>query len=570
MKNQEVAKFLYEMADLLDILGVAWKPNAYRRAARTIEMLSEAIEDVYARGKTAALKDLPGVGDAIASKIEEYLKTGSVKELRALEKKVPKGVDEMMHVQGLGPKKAWRLYHELKIHNLQELEKAAKEHRISKLEGFGEKSESEILQSLGLHSAGQARRLLLTGLDTARELEKRLARFGTAIAAGSVRRRRETIGDIDILVSASKAKPVMDYFTTMPDVQRVLAKGDTKSTVILGNGMQADVRVLDEKLFGAALQYFTGSKDHNVKVRQIAIKKGYKLSEYGLVSRKTDRIIAAKTEEEVYRKLGLPYIEPELREDSGEIEAALKGRLPKLIGYDDLRGDCHMHTTWSDGENSTEDMVKAAIARGYDYVAITDHSKSTVIANGLDEKRVLKRIAEIDKLQKKYPQIAILKGSECDILKTGELDYKPAILKQLDVVIASVHASMKMNREDMTKRYLRAIDSGFVTAIGHPTGRLINSRQPFDFDLERVASAAAKAGVAFEINANPARLDLKDSHIRAASQLGARFLIDTDSHSADHLRLMELGIAQARRGWLEAKDVLNTLPRQKFLKAIQR
>ena len=389
------------------------------------------------------------------------------------------------------------------------------------------------------------------------------------MAAGSVRRRKETIADIDILVTNGKPKPVMDYFTTMQDVRQVLAKGDTKSSVILTSGIQADVRVLDEKSFGAALQYFTGSKEHNVKLRQMAIKQGYKLSEYGLFDKK-DRIVASRTEEEIYRKLGLQHIEPEMREDAGEIELALKGKLPKLIPYDAVRGDCHMHTTWSDGANSTEEMVQACIALGHEYIAITDHSKSTVIANGLDEKRVLKRIEELDKLQRKYPEITILKGSECDILKSGELDYKPAILKKLDLVIASVHSNFKLNREEMTKRYLRAIDSGFVTALGHPTGRLINSRPPFDFDLERVAVTAAKAGVAFEINSNPSRLDLKDAHIRIAKRAGARFLIDTDSHSIDNLRFMELGIAQARRGWLEAKDVLNTLPKAKFLKAIQR
>ena len=570
MKNQEVAQFLYEMADLLDILNVAWKPVAYRKAARIIETLSDPIEDVYARGGMKALMDLPGVGENIAKKIEEYLKTGKVKELRELEKQIPKGIDEMMHLQGLGPKKAWRLYHELNIKGLKDLEKAAKEHRISKLEGFGEKSEADILQALGMHTVGQTRRLLLMGLETARELEKRLSRFGNAVAAGSVRRRKETVGDIDILVTTSKVKQVMDYFTTMPDVRQVLAKGDTRSAVILSNGMQADARVLDEKVFGAALQYFTGSKEHNVKIRQMAIKKGYKLSEYGLFSRKTDKLIAAKTEEEIYKKLGLPYIEPEMREDAGEIEAALKGRLPKLIGYKDLRGDCHMHTVWSDGAHTTEEMVAAAVKLGHEYIAITDHSKSTVIANGLDEKRVLKHIAEIEKLRKKFPDITILTGSECDILKDGSLDYKPAILKQLDVIIASVHSSMKMNRADMTKRYLKAIDTGFITAIGHPTGRLINVRQPFDFDFEKVAEAAAKKGVAFEINSNPQRLDLKDSHIRTAKRIGCQFMIDTDSHSTDHMRFIELGIAQARRGWVEAKDVLNALPRQKFLKAIQR
>jgi DNA polymerase (family 10) len=573
MKNQEVAGFLYELADILDILNVQWKPAAYRRAARTIETLGEAIEETYARGGIKALLEIPGVGEAIALKIQEFLKTGRVKELEKLEKKIPKGVDEMMHLSGLGPKKAWRLYKELKIKNLADLKKAAESHKISTLEGFGEKSEAEILSALGMHQQGEERRLLLIGLDAARELEKRLRTLKIVDQvqfAGSVRRRKESVADIDILVTSKSPAKVMDYFTTMPGIKKVLAKGATKSAVILGNGMQADVRVLDDKVFGAALQYFTGSKDHNVKVRQMAIKQGYKLSEYGLVSRKTNKLVAGRTEEEVYKKLGLPYFEPEMRENTGEIEAALKGKLPQVIGYDAIRGDCHTHTVWSDGANTTEEMVKAAIARKYDYIAITDHSKSTIIANGLDEKRVLKHFAEIDTLQKKYPQIAILKGTECDVLKNGSLDYPSSLMRQFDVVIASVHQSFQLSNADMTARYLKAIGSGHVTALGHPTARLINSRPAFEFDLEKVARACANAGVALEINSSPSRLDLKDSHIRAVRETDVKFLINTDAHNSDHLRFMELGIAQARRGWLDAKRVLNTLPKQKFLKAIAR
>lgn len=572
MKNQEVAAILNELADLLEILNVQWKPNAFRKAARTVDTLSEDIEDVYKRGGLKALMELPGVGEGISKTIEEFLKSGKVKELKKLEKKVPKGVDKMMHLMGLGPKKAFKLYKELKIHGLGDLERAAKEGLIRKVEGFGAKSESEILSALGMHLMGKKRHRLRTGLDTARELESRLRKLKEvkrAEAGGSVRRRKETIADVDILVSSTKPKKVMDFFTKMPDVKKVLAKGMTKSMVLLDSGLQADVRVLDEKSYGAALQYFTGNKDHNVKLRNIAIKKGLKLSEYGVFTRKGNRYVAGRTEADVYRKLGMAYIEPELRENSGEIEAAMKGKLPKLIGYKDIKGDLHMHTKWSDGANTTEEMIRAAMKLGRQYIAITDHSKAEIIANGLTEARVTKHLAEIEKIQRKFPRIKILKGTECDILKDGKLDYPKSTLDKFDVIIGSVHRSFKMSKADQTKRYLKAIESGYLTAIGHPTGRRINERPAFEFDIEKVSRAAEKAGVAMEINGQPGRLDLKDVHIRVAKETGVKFMINSDSHTTDNMRFMELGIAQARRGWLEKKDVLNTLPKAKFLKAIR-
>ncbi len=568
MKNQELADIFYEIADLLEILAVQWKPNAFRKAARTIETLSKPIEDIYAKGGMAALKELPGVGEAIANKTEEFLTTGKIKELKELEKRIPKGVDEMMHIPGLGPKRAVILNKKLNIKSLRDLQKAAESGKIRKLAGFGEKSEQEILKGLSLHAQGQERKLLVTGLDIARELQARLQTIqgvDRAEVAGSVRRRKETIADIDILVTSKNPSRVMDFFTTMSDVTRVLAKGPTKSAILIGN-LQADVRVLEPKSFGAAMQYFTGSKEHNVRVRQIAIDKGFKLNEYGLFTRK-GTYVAGKTEKDIYKKLNLPYPAPEIRENTGEIEAK---KLPTLIPYDAMRGDCHMHTRWSDGNNTTEEMVQAAIKQGYDYLAITDHSKSSVIANGLDEKRLLKHCEEIDKLQKKYSDVTILKGSEVDIKKDGSLDYKPAILKQLDIVMASSHQRFTPDRAAATQRYLKAIQSGNITAISHPTGRLINAREPIDFDFESVAQACADTGVFLEINSSPSRLDLKDTHIRAAKALKSKFIINTDSHSVDHLRFMELGVAQARRGWLEAKDVVNTLPTKKFLKEIQR
>ncbi|MEK6849859.1 MAG: DNA polymerase/3'-5' exonuclease PolX, partial [Nanoarchaeota archaeon] len=479
MTNQEIAAIFYEMADLCEILSIQWTPNAYRKAARFIETLSKPIDEIYNKGGTKALQELPSIGKNIANKIEEFIKKGKVKELDELKKKIPKGVDTLLHVPGLGPKKAWRLYKELNIKNLRDLQRAAESHKISKLEGFGEKSETEILQSIDLVQEGETRKLLIYGLAAAREIEHRLKGIPGVQQvqfAGSVRRRKETIADIDILVTSKNPKQVMSYFTTMQDVKKILANGPTKSAVLLNSGMQADVRVVDEKSFGAALQYFTGSKEHNVRLRQIAINKGLKLNEYGLFKGAT--IVAGKTEQDIYKKLGLPFIEPELRENNGEFEAK---QLPNLINYDDMRGDCHMHTTASDGANTAEEMVKAAIAKGYEYVAITDHSKSSYIANGLDEKRLHKHHAALDALQKKYGDITILKGSEVDIKSNGELDYSPAILKDIDVVMASVHQRFKMTRDEATKRYLKAISLGHITCISHPSGRLIHEREAFEF-----------------------------------------------------------------------------------------
>lgn len=569
MSNQDLAAIFYEIADLLDILSVQWKPAAYRKAARTLETLPKPIDELYRSGGLPALLELPGIGQALAGKIKEYLNTGTIKELGELEKKIPKGVDVLLHIPGVGPKKAWKLYKTLHIKNVRDLQRAAETHTIQTLEGFGPKSEEDILKGLTLREQSNARKHLITGLDVARAIQRKLEALpyvSRAEVAGSVRRRKETIADIDILVTSTKPQAVMNFFTSLPDVTRVLAKGPTKSAVILSGGLQADVRVLEPKQFGAALQYFTGSKDHNVAVRQIAIDRGYKLSEYGLFTR-AGTYVAGKTEAEIYRKLGLTYPEPELRENTGELQTK---KLPSLIQYDDVCGDCHLHTVWSDGANTTEEMVNAAIHFGHSYIAITDHSQSSYIANGLNEKKLLQHLAEIDKLQKKYPEITILKGSEVDIKKDGTLDYKPAVLKKLDIVVASAHQRFKADKAAATKRYVTALGSGQITCLGHPTGRLINEREPFDFDFEKVVTAASDAGVALEINASPSRLDLRDVLIKSAKDMGAMFMINTDSHRVDHFRFMELGIAQARRGWLEAKHVLNTLSTKKFLKAIER
>jgi len=573
-KTQEIANIFYEIADILELKQVAWKPAAYRKAARTLETSPEDVEDIVNLGGIKALMELPGIGEALALKIEEYIKTGKIKEYGRVKRLIPPGIEEMMHIASLGPKKAMRLYQEMHIKSVAQLEQAARAGRIRKLKGFGSKSEQDILRGLSFLKLRKERALLGTALPIARDIVNRLQKLKVVKAAelaGSLRRMKETVGDIDILVIANDARPVMNFFTTMPDVATVLAKGPTKSTVILNQGIQADVRVLEEKSFGAALQYFTGNKDHNIALRTMAIKKGLKLSEYGLFKR-SGGYVAGRTEQDVYKALGLPYIEPELRENMGEIDAARRHALPKLIDYDDIKGDLHVHTNWSEGSSTIEEMARAAKALGRQYIAICDHSKIQKISHGLDEKRLLKQITEIDTLNKRFEPLGfhIFKGTECDILPTGKLDLADSVLKQLDIVVASVHSRFKSPKDEMTKRICAALENEYVSILAHPTGRLINERAPYAVNLEKVFEIAKAHGKIMEINAFPNRLDLNDVNIKAAKEFGLKFSIDTDSHSPDHLRMMEFGIAQARRGWLEVRDVINTLPLKKFEKLIQK
>ena len=574
MENQKISEMLEEMADILDMIGVEWKPMALRKAARNIETLSEDIGVIYKKKGIEGLRSIPGVGEGISSKIAEYLETGVMKELDELKKKVPKGVEEMMHIQGLGPKKAWKLYKKLGIDSIEKLEQSAKKGKIRKLGGFGEKSEEDILMGLGLLKKRYERVSIAMALPIAQEIQnklKRLKEVDKVDIAGSIRRRKETVKDIDILVISKHPKKVTDFFTGMENVDVVVSKGDTRSSVVLKEGLNCDIRIVESKSYGSALDYFTGSKEHNVKLRGIAIKKGLKLSEYGIFNAKTNRYVCGKTEDEVYKKLGLKYIEPEMREDTGEIELVQEGKkLPKLISYNGIKGDLHMHTVWSDGMHSSEDMIKAGIERGYEYLAITDHSKSTYVANGLDEKRLLEHINEIDKLDKKYKKIKVLKGAEVDILKDGSLDYNDSILKKLDVVIGSIHSGFKNTKEQITKRLLRAIENPRLNIIAHPTGRLINQRNPYDFDFDLILGKAKENNVALEINSFPSRLDLKDVHIKSAIERGVKLAINTDSHSTDHLKFMEFGIAQARRGWATEDDVINSWTFKKFEKFIRK
>jgi len=558
--NAELAEIFYEIANILELKKVQWKPAAYRKAAKAIEGLGKDVREIYEEGEVKALKEIPGVGDAIAQKIIEFIETGKIKHYEELKKTLPEGVEQMMKIPGVGAKKSMFLYKKLGINSIKELENAAKEHKLAGLKTFKEKSEENILKGIALLKVSKGRTLLGFALPIAREIEnklKSLKEVKEAITAGSLRRREETIGDIDIIVVATEYEKVVDFFVKLPFVKRVLAKGDTKAAILTKDNMQVDIRIIEPKSFGSALQYFTGNKEHNIQLRKIAIKKRLKLNEYGLFSGKNQ--IAGKTEEEVYNKLGMPYIEPELRTERGEIEAALKNQLPDIIGYKDVLGDLHTHTTQSDGNNSIEEMAEAAKALGMKYIAITDHGGVTGLIHHLDEKKLEKQIKEIDKLNGKLNGITILKGSEVDVKADGKLALGDSILKKLDVVIAAVHSGFKFPKDRMTKRILKAMDNPYVNVIGHPTGRLLQKRQPYEVELDKIFDKAKETEIALEINASPDRLDLNDACVKEGISRGIKFSIGTDSHATGQLKQIEFGISVARRGWAEKKDIINTL-----------
>ena len=558
---------LREIGERLAMKNIPFKPRAYEKAAGVIEGLEEEVARTYQTGGKKALEAIPGVGVSIAEKIEELLRTGHVKYLQGLERKTPVNLAELSRIEGLGPKSIKTLYQKLDIRNIAELEAAAKAGRIAKLEGFGAKKEENILKSIGFAKSSGGRFVLGFEMAEIREIENRLRGLRGALhvtVAGSTRRRKETIGDADILTVSKDPEPIMDFFTAMPEVAHVIAKGVTKSSVKLKSGINVDLRVVPEGSYGAALNYFTGSKDHNVALRRIAITKGWKLNEYGLYRGK--KMIAGKTEEELYKAFGMDYVEPELRENTGEIEAAHNHTLPKLIGYDDLRGDLHTHTRATDGSDSIENMAKAAIAHGLKYIAITDHTKRLAMTHGLDEKHIIEQIVEIDRLNKKFKgKIVILKGSECDILQDGTLDLSDKILARLDVVGASVHSYFNLPRREQTERMKRAMANPHVDILCHPTGRIINRRPAYDVDMDDLIATAKKTDTIMEIDAIPDRLDLKDEHIRLCVEAGVRMTIDSDAHAPAHFSYLEYGIAQARRGWATKEDIVNAWPLEKML-----
>jgi len=559
--NVEVAAILYEVADLLELKGVRFKPQAYRRAALAIETLPESVADVAREGD---LDEIPGVGRAIAAKIREILETGSLGYLSALREEIPEGVQHLTRIEGIGPKKAIALSRELGVRTVDDLEAAATAGRIRDLPGFGEKTEANILASIRVSRTAQERRLLGEILPVAREIERRLASLPSVrrvSLAGSIRRRKETIGDVDILVTSPRPDDVMEAFATLPGVERVLVRGPTKTSVALSTGIQVDLRVVVDEHFGAALQYFTGSKEHNIALRRLAIARGWRLNEYGLIDLETGRAVAGEDEAGIYRALGLAWIEPELREDRGEVEAARAGTLPDLVGYDAIRGDLHVHTRWSEGAHSIEEMAQAARSLGYEYIAICDHAESLRIARGLSPARLADQMREIERINRESDgEFTVLSGTECNIGMDGTLDLPDSLLADLDVVVASVHSGFKQSEKEMTERVLAAMQNEHVDTVGHPTGRILLSREPYRLDLAAVFDAAAALGVLMEINAFPGRLDLSDVNARAALEAGVRFSVASDAHRRENLRYMELGVATARRGWLTAGDIANTRP----------
>jgi DNA polymerase (family 10) len=570
MENFEYAKIFWNIGELLELKEEnPFKIRAYRKAAQNIESLSKNVEELYAKGGIKALLQVPGIGQHIAEKIEEQIKTGKVSAHQKLLKEFPKGFLELAEVQSMGPKTANLLYKKLGIDSLKKLEKAAKEGKLRNLPGFGTKKEENILRGLQIKKESHGRYLLDEATAYAELIVEELEKLKEAkkiLPCGSLRRGQETVGDIDILVTSSHPQKIMDKFVKLPVVRDVLAHGETKSSVILKNNMQADLRVLEEKSFGAAAHYFTGCKAHNIHLRQLAQKKGWKVSEYGIFKGKKQ--INGRDEEGMFTKFGFQYIPPELREMRGEFEAAARKKIPKLVELKDIKGDLHMHTRATDGANSIEEMAAAAKKLGYEYIAITDHTQSTRIAGGLSEKEMLANIKKIRAANKKIKGIEILAGAEVDILPNGSLDYSDAVLKEMDIVLAAIHSRFKTPKKEMTERVIKAFQNKYVNIFVHPTGRLINERDPYEIDMEKVLQAAKKHNVAVEINAHPKRLDLTDIYCMRAKELGVKLIICTDAHSTDQLELMKFGVITARRGWLEKKNIINALPLAKLKKLL--
>lgn len=579
MENREVARVLRETAQLLEIDGaIIGRYRSYEKAAELIASLAESIEAIA--GDPEKLEELPGIGERMAEHIREILSTGDYALRKKLLKKYPLTMLEMLSLQSLGPKKALILWREFHCCTVDQLEQLAREGKLRDLAGFGEKTEQNILKAIEVFKKISGRFLIPTAEHEAEKLIAYIQRYGkpgkpigSIRPAGSLRRWKETIGDLDLLLTyAPETKPeqleaIKDHILGYGELEQVLARGENKVSFRVAKGLQVDVRLLRPENYGAALIYFTGSKEHNVSLRGRAIKMGYTLNEYALATLKEERRVAGTTEEEVYAKLKLDFIPPELRENCGEIEAAEQHRLPKLIEQSDLRGDLQMHTTESDGRHSIEQMAQASRKMGYEYVAITDHSKAVTVANGMDETRTREHARRIRAA--KVDGIRILAGIEVDILKDGRLDLADEVLAELDIVVASIHSFMNLERAEITERMLAAIENPYVQIIGHPTGRILLRRDAMAYDMERILDAARRRGVTVECNAAPDRLDLKDAYLRMAKDRGVRVAISTDAHSIKNLELMRYGVQMARRGWIEKKDVLNALPLEQMLAALR-
>ncbi len=565
MKNRELADLFEKMADILEFKGEnPFKINAYRKASRIIGDLTQDIEEISEQG---GLKNIPGIGEGMAQKVKEYLQTGRISKLEEIKKGVSDELIAIMDIPGMGPKTLSMLHKEKRIGNLSQLEKALEDGSLMGLFGIGEKKIENIKRGIQLLKQSKGRMNLGVAFPVAKRIVETLRqKTGSKKIewAGSLRRMKENIGDIDILATGPNKGKILLAFTDLPEVKEVLASGETKASVIVEGGTQIDLRVVEEDSYGAALQYFTGSKGHNIHLRGIAKAKGIKINEYGVF--KGEKKMGGEEERDVYHSLGMDWIEPELREDRGEIEAAQKRSLPKLVQESEIRGDLHVHSKWSDGTSTIEEMAKAAQKRGYQYVAVCDHSQSLKIAHGLDESRLMKQIEEIDHINEKLKGFQILKGTEVDILTDGKLDFPEKILEKLDIVVAAIHSGFKQSRDKMTKRILRALENPYLHILAHPSGRLLGSRDPYEVEMEELMKAAKRYGKALEVNSYFERLDLDDIHCRKAKEMGIRVGIGTDAHHLDQMWMISLGLAVARRGWLETKDVLNTLPLKEILK----
>ncbi|MCS6951342.1 MAG: DNA polymerase/3'-5' exonuclease PolX [Bryobacterales bacterium] len=569
MENREIARLIAETADLMEIAGEdPFRVRSYRNGASAIENLAERVEDI-AKDPNRKLTDIPGIGKGLAAVIEEILARGSFERRDKLLEKYPPTALELLKIQGLGPKSIALIWEHYRVSTIDGLERLCQEQKLRVLPRMGAKLEEKILRSIAQYRQRAGRFLLNFADDVAGELigylRSGVSGLDRITPAGSLRRGKETVGDLDLLVTGPEAEQALERFVAHPKVSEVLARGPNKASVRYGpEGLQVDMRALAPESYGAALQYFTGSKEHNIALRTRCVRMGYKLSEYGLFRAEDERKVAGETEEEIYEKLGLAWIPPELRENQGEIEAAEEGRLPQLIDFDDIRGDLHMHTVESDGRVTLEEMAQAARAMGYEYIAITDHSKALAMANGLDEKRAVAFARRVRELNRDGLGIRIFSGIECDIRRDGSMDLADDALAELDLVIGSVHSYMNLEAAEMTDRLLKALECPYLRILAHPTGRVLLHREAYPFDFERVAEEAARRGVWLEINASPERLDLHATLLRVARARGCRFTISTDAHHPKHLANMRYGVLMARRGWLRAEDVVNTRSRVEF------
>ena len=563
MKNKEISILMDRMGDLLEFKGEnVFRVNAYRKASRILDQLTEDIEKMEAEGR---LRQIQGIGEGIAKDIRDYLATGTIERYVAEKKDIPDSALEMMSIPGVGPKSASLVYKELGLKNIDELEKAIQEGKLRELSGFGPKKEENILRGIQLYREGSSRMLLGPAfrlVDEILEYMKPVKAIQRIEPAGSFRRRKESVGDIDILVTAQDPRAVIQHFVEYPGIIDVLGAGDTKSSIRIKGNLQVDLRVVEEDSYGAALQYFTGSKEHNVKLREIARQKGLKVNEYGVYE--GDKKIAGKEESDVYESLGMNWIPPELREDIGEIKWAQEGRIPPLLEFKDLKGDLHCHSTWSDGKHPIEELAEYTQKMGYEYLAITDHSGSLKVASGLSSGDLHEQIKEIKSLNRKYQGFTLLTGNEVDILSDGRMDYPDEILKELDFVIASLHIASKKDEKGNTERILAAIHNPYVTTIGHLTGRMVGERDPYPMDIEAIFKAAAETGTALEINSSYQRMDLKDVYARKAYEMGVILSMGRDTHSIDTFRDVRLGISVARRAGIPPEKILNTWPLEKI------